>query len=491
MSQRHHKNGLVSTVMFAFLAFLGCGNSPQQPEQQRVTATATKSAADHPVVILGAGVGGMTSALYLTMAGYKPLVVQGPTLGGLITQSNSVRNWPGENDISGVDLADKLRAQLASHQIAIEESTAIELNCQTFPYEITLKNNANGSTRTITAASIILAMGTTSNYLGVPGEQQYWGGKGVTNCAICEGSLYANKVVGVVGGGDAAVTEALYLAKIAREVHVFVRKDTLRARDKRKDIMLTLPNVTMHFNTAVTKIVGDEQKVTQLELIDTATNATRIMPLDGLFLAIGSTPNSEICKGQVQLDPLGYIVRTDDQATSVPGVFAIGDIADPRYKQAITGAGDGCKAALQAIQHLENAGYAAFVSGASEQEKVTEKLEPGPQRAAPSAPERGVIAITSPEQFTELLLQKRPVIVDFYATWCPPCRRMAPVFEAYAEAHAAEVTFVKVNIDEHPELAYQFGVRSVPTFVGITADGQEYKRLTGVLTESQLRSLHE
>ncbi len=309
-----------------------------------------------PVVVLGGGVGALTSALYLSRAGLQPIVIEGPQPGGLITQSHAVQNWPGEFEITGHELAEKVRKQAEMNGVRFYRETVTKVDFSKRPFQITTRSLDDETERTLQVESVVIAMGTKPNHLGVPGEtglDGYWG-RGVTNCAICDGNLYRDAVVGVVGGGDAAVLEGLYLSNIAKQVNLFVRKDSFKGVEgKRLEALLSKSNVKVFFDTTVEEIKGDGAKVTSVAL-KTKNKELQNLPLDGLFLAIGSTPNTQIFKGALDLDPQGYISLKKDQETSVAGVYAIGDIVDPVFKQAISAAGDGAKAALQMQQYLSD-----------------------------------------------------------------------------------------------------------------------------------------
>ena len=303
------------------------------------------------VIILGGGIGSLTSALYLSRAGIVPIVIEGPNPGGLIIQSHSVQNWPGEMEISGTDLVDKVRKQVVANGAKLILEEVVAVNFSKNPFLITTRKIGEQETRQRLCSNVIIAMGSKPNFLGIPGESTYWGG-GISNCATCDGALYRGKTVGVVGGGDAAVLEALYLANIAKEVIVFVRKDAFSGiEETRIKALLAKSNVKVRFSTEVKEVKGIKDKLTSVTL-KTKDKPDSDFPLDGLFLAIGSTPNSSLFKGKLELDPQGYIALKNVQETSVQGVYAIGDIVDPIYKQAITAAGDGAKAALQAERRL-------------------------------------------------------------------------------------------------------------------------------------------
>jgi thioredoxin reductase (NADPH) len=279
------------------------------------------------------------------------VVVEGPNPGGLITQSHSVQNWPGEMEISGLDLGDKIRAQAIANGAKVLNEEVVAIDFTKRPFQMTVKRVGEEKTRKIESKSVIIGMGTKPNFLGIPGEQTYWG-RGISNCAICDGSIYRGSKVGVVGGGDAAVLEALYLSNIAKEVTVFVRKDSFKGiEEKRIQTLRSKANVKIFFNTELKEVKGSKDKIESV-VLKTKDKPNTLYTLDGLFLAIGSTPNSQLFKGVLDLDAQGYILLKNNQETSIPGIYAIGDIVDPVFKQAITAAGDGAKAALQSERFL-------------------------------------------------------------------------------------------------------------------------------------------
>jgi thioredoxin reductase (NADPH) len=305
--------------------------------------------AKEPVVVIGGGVAGLTSALYLARAGYLPIVITGPQSGGLLTQSQSIQNWPGESEISGFELTLKMRKQVEASGAIFVEEELLEVDFTQRPYQIVTKDLNTSKKIQRKADSVLIAMGTTPRKLSIPGEDVYWG-KGISNCAVCDGSLYRGKVVGVVGGGDAAVLEALYLSNIAKEVHVFVRASDWKATDKaRVQRLEQQKNVHIQFDSPLSQIIGSHQKITHVKL-----SKGNQVALDGLFLAIGSTPNTRpFFERQLELDKDGFIVVDKRCETSLPGVYALGDIADPEYKQAITASASGAIAALEVVKYLE------------------------------------------------------------------------------------------------------------------------------------------
>jgi len=311
--------------------------------------TSALSYGGEDVVILGGGVGGMSSALYLSRAGLKPIIIEGNNPGGLIAQSHKVQNWPSEIEIAGYELAEKIKKQALSSGVEFFEGMVTSVNFNEKPYTVEV-TNFNGDKKILKAKSCIIAMGTTPNLLKIKGESTFWG-KGVTNCAVCDGPLYRNKKVAIVGGGDSALLEAEYLSDIAKDVYVFVRKKSFKVVEhKRFQKLQKKKNVKIFYESTLQEIHGDQDTVTHIDV--KTKNKTKTLDVDGVFLAIGSKPNTSIFKGQIKLDKKGYILLGKDQETSKEGVYAVGDIVDPVFKQAISAAGDGAKAALQAIDHL-------------------------------------------------------------------------------------------------------------------------------------------
>jgi thioredoxin reductase (NADPH) len=416
-----------------------------------------------PVVVLGGGIGGSTAALYLARAGLQPLVLDGATPGGLLTQSHSIQNWPGVPDIDGFSLTDQVRQQAASAGARFSSEEVVSVDFSHRPFQIETRSlDGKKTVRKIAAQTCIIAMGTQPNFLGIPGESTYWG-NGVSNCATCDGSFYKNRIVGVVGGGDAAVIEALYLSKIAKQVHIFVRKDRFRAVEKQRlDALLASPNVQVHYNTEVKGIVGDGTQLTSVVLQN-----QKHFPLDGLFLGIGSTPNSALFQGILELDARGYILLKHDQETSTPGVYAVGDIVDPVYKQAISASADGAKAALQAQRYL--ADHKLSKTGGLGATALEESALPT------------VIEVTSVEQLKqELQNSDVPIIVDFYAHWCGPCKRISPMLDLAAKELNGKVKFLKVNVDELSALGQTYQIRAMPTVLMFDTSGAIVERKVGL-----------
>ena len=301
-------------------------------------------------LIIGSGPAGFTAAIYASRANLAPVVLEGPQPGGQLITTTEIENFPGYPDgISGPKLMDDLRAQARRFgaDIRVGRVTAVDFSAR--PFKVTVNSN-----ETVMAESVIISTGAAARYLGLPDEQKYLG-MGVSACATCDGFFYRNRTVAVVGGGDTACEEALYLAGLAKKVYLIVRRDVLRASKVMQQRVFDNSKIEVLFNTNTLGLFGDE-------VLEGAHLVTKVgsenenrydIAIDGFFLAIGHKPNTEVFVPYVELDGQGYIkVAAPGTATNVPGVFAAGDVADPIYRQAISAAGMGCRAALDVERFL-------------------------------------------------------------------------------------------------------------------------------------------
>lgn len=304
-------------------------------------------------LIIGSGPAGYTAALYTSRANLSPILYEGHQPGGQLTITTEVENFPGYPEgTTGTQLMDDIRRQAQRFGADIRAGLIKSVDFSSRPFKAVADNGA-----TIEADSVIIATGATARYLGLDDEQKYMG-MGVSACATCDGFFYRKKRVAVVGGGDTACEEALYLSNLASDVFLIVRKDYLRASKVMQRRVLDKPNIKVLFNTNTTGLYGEEflEGAHLVENIGTDKEQHFDLPIDGFFLAIGHTPNTAIFKGVIDLDEAGYIkTYNGSQATNIPGIFAAGDVADPHYQQAITAAGSGCRAALDAERFLAEA----------------------------------------------------------------------------------------------------------------------------------------
>lgn len=303
--------------------------------------------AERQVIIIGSGPAGLTAALYAARANLKPLVIEGIEAGGQLMLTTMVENWPGYRDgIMGPDLMTELRAQAERFGAEIIQGDVSSVDLSQRPFTV-----AMGKT-SYTAQTLIVATGASAKWLDL-GVDKKLSGRGVSTCATCDGFFFKGRPVAVIGGGDTAMEEAIYLSKLATAVTVIHRRESLRASKVMQDKAMSMPNISFIWNTEVVDIKDiDKGEVTALVLKNTQTGVTSELAVDGVFIGIGHVPNTALFKGQLALHDNGYLKTHDGSRTSVPGVFAAGDVQDHVYRQAVTAAGSGCMAAIDAERFL-------------------------------------------------------------------------------------------------------------------------------------------
>ena len=301
------------------------------------------------LLILGSGPAGYTAGVYAARAGLNPCLITGMEQGGQLTTTTEIENWPGDSDdLKGPELMERMLKHVESLEVEVisDHIEKVELIKSSFE----LKGNVN----TYSCAALIIATGASAKYLGLPSEQKYLG-RGVSSCATCDGFFYKEKKVLVVGGGDTAMEEATFLTKFASEVVVIHRRDELRASKIMADRVLEHPKISIEWNSTVENILGDKSLgVTAAVLKNTITGETREIDCDGIFMAIGHNPNTQLFEDYLELNEAGYVItKPDSTSTNIEGVFACGDVQDDVYRQAVTAAGTGCMAAIDAERWLE------------------------------------------------------------------------------------------------------------------------------------------
>jgi thioredoxin reductase (NADPH) len=311
----------------------------------------------HRLIILGSGPAGWTAAVYAARANLKPVIITGMIPGGQLSLTTDVDNWPGGKEgLQGPDLMESMKyhAERFSTEVIFDEITFADLNQKPF----VLKGE-----HTYTCDALIIATGASAKYLGLPSEEAHKG-KGVSACATCDGFFYRDQKVVVIGGGNTAVEETIYLANLVSHVTLIHRRDKLRAEKIMIDHLMqkkaSTGKIDFAWNSVVGEILGNDQGVNGIRINNTVTNENKVLDVTGVFIAIGHKPNTDIFTGQLDMDG-GYIktrsgIGINSTATNIPGVFAAGDVADPTYRQAITAAGSGCMSALDADKYLDSLG---------------------------------------------------------------------------------------------------------------------------------------
>ena len=303
--------------------------------------------AEYDIIIIGSGPAGLTAGVYAGRALVKTLIVAGRLPGGQLMLTTGVENYPGFSDgIQGPNLMQEMRKQAERFGAEIVDEDVESVDFSRKPFQVTIGNKIQ------TSKAIIIATGSSAKWLGLPSEEKLRG-RGVSSCATCDGYFFREKRVVVVGGGDTAVEEALFLTKYAQEVVVIHRRDTLRASKIMQRRAFSNRKIGFVWDSVVEEVLG-QQKVEGVKVRNLKSGEISIIPSDGIFVAIGFQPNTTIFEGKIELDEKGYIISKEATKTSVGGVFVAGDVYDYKYRQAVTAAGEGCKAAMDALTYLED-----------------------------------------------------------------------------------------------------------------------------------------
>ena len=304
------------------------------------------------VIVIGSGPAGLTAALYAARANLRPLVVEGLDAGGQLMLTTDVENFPGfPSGIMGPELMSAMRTQAERFGAEFRSGNVTAVGLSKAPFTVTTADE------TLESRTIIVSTGASAKLLGLPSERALMG-HGVSTCATCDGFFFRNRPIAVVGGGDSALEEAIFLTRFASEVTLIHRRDTFRASKIMQDKAKANPKITIEWNTEVIDVKDPAAgSLSSLRLRNNQTGVERDLAVDGLFVAIGHTPNTALFKGQLDMDDTGYLVTRDGAKTNVPGVFACGDVQDRVYRQAITAAGSGCMAAIDAERYLEHLGH--------------------------------------------------------------------------------------------------------------------------------------
>ncbi|MCX5875438.1 MAG: thioredoxin-disulfide reductase [Deltaproteobacteria bacterium] len=302
----------------------------------------------HDLIIIGGGPGGYTAGIYAQRAALKTVLIEKGIPGGQLNNTDEVENWPGTEKISGSELALKFSQHAAAYGLEVMNREVVGVEPGLSLHTVTLDNG-----EAFTAHAVILATGGSPKKMGIPGEDQYYG-KGVSYCAVCDGFFFRDKTVVVVGGGDSALEESLYLAKLAKQVYIAHRRDAFRAGMILQKRVLNEKRITVLWNTVLTEIQADAQGVNGVITKNTLDGATATLATDGVFVFIGFEPNNALVPAGTRMNANGYVIGDEKCETNTPGIFAIGDLKEKYAKQIVTAAADGCTAALAAAHYIEN-----------------------------------------------------------------------------------------------------------------------------------------
>ena len=445
------------------------------------------------LVIIGSGPAGYTAAIYAARANIKPIVFEGFQAGGLpggqLMTTTEVENFPGfPQGVTGPELMDKMKAQAQRWGAELYTEDVIEVDLSQRPFTV------RSQEREFKTNSIVIATGATAKRIGLPSENQFWS-RGISACAICDGAtpIFHKAELAVVGGGDSAAEESIYLTKYGDRVHMLVRGEKMRASKAMQDRVLSNPNITVHWNSEPVDVFGNDNHMEGVHIRDTKTGELSELHVKGLFYAIGHKPNTSLFKGQLELDDVGYIVtKPGSVETSVEGVFAAGDVQDHEYRQAITAAGTGCMAAMLAERWLSVSGLIQEFH--QKLENPDNELEHQPEQKKTASPEEFDVSET--RHYGGFALRKlfhesdRLVMVKYVSPGCGPCHTLKPILNKVVDEFDGKIHFVEIDIAQDREIAENAGVSGTPT-IQFFKDKELLSETKGVKQKSQYRQLIE
>jgi len=442
------------------------------------------------LVIIGSGPAGYTAAIYAARANLKPVVFEGFQAGGLpggqLMTTTEVENFPGfPEGISGPELMDRMKAQADRWGAELYTEDVISVDLSQRPFTV------RSEEREIKTHSIVIATGATAKRIGLPNEHVFWS-RGISACAICDGAtpLFHGAELAVVGGGDSAAEEAVYLTKYGSNVNLLVRGDKMRASKTMQDRVLNNPKITVHWNSEPLDVFGNGH-MEGIKLRNTKTGEETNLHVKGLFYAIGHKPNTGLFKDQLELDEIGYVVtKPGSVETSVEGVFAAGDVQDHEYRQAISAAGTGCMAAMLAERWLSSTGL--IVEFRQEAAVPDNDLEPQPAGHVVSQEfdlnttrHEGGFALRKLFHDSDRLL-----MVKYISPGCGPCHTLKPILNKIADEFDGRIHFVEIDIDKDRDIAENAGVTGTPT-IQFFKDKEMLTELKGIKPKSHYRELIE
>ncbi|WP_017661497.1 thioredoxin-disulfide reductase [Baaleninema simplex] len=439
------------------------------------------------LVIIGSGPAGYTAAIYAARANLKPIVFEGYQMGGIpggqLMTTTEVENFPGfPEGITGPQLMDRMKAQAVrwGAELYTEDVTDVDLSQRPF--------TVRSDEREFKTHSIVIATGATAKRLDLPHEKDFWN-TGISACAICDGAApqFRKVELAVIGGGDTAAEEAVFLTKYGTHVHMLVRRDAMRASKTMQDRVLEHPKITVHWNTQATDVYGESGKLQGLNVVNTQTGEESQLPVQGLFYAIGHTPNTQIFQGQIELDEVGYVkTHNGSVETSVEGVYAVGDVQDHEFRQAVTAAGSGCMGAMLAERWLSEKGLVTEFHQEA-QEATTEQTETHAEADSEETFDPGQTRHRGSYALRKLYHDSdRPLVVKYVAPTCGPCHMLKTIFDRVVDEFENRIHYVEIDIEDDPEIAEAAGVIGTPT-VQIFKDKAKVTELKGVKQKSEYR----
>ena len=451
------------------------------------------------VVIIGSGPAGFTAAIYAARANLKPVMFEGFQSGGVpggqLMTTTEVENFPGfPEGITGPELMQQMKAQAERWGTECYTEDVIEVDFSQKPYVV------KSGEREFKTHSIVIATGAIARRLGLPSEAVYWN-NGISACAICDGAspIFTDEDLVVIGGGDSAAEEAVYLTKYGSHVHLLVRSEKMRASKAMQDRVLANSKITVHWQTEAVDVFGENNRMTGIVVRDRSAKTESKIAAKGLFYAIGHTPNTTLFKDKLTLDSVGYIVvKPGTVETSLSGVFAAGDVQDHQYRQAVTAAGTGCMAALSAERWLSEhdliTEYSSLEKEASESTSTSEEKAPAENQAKSKADLEAAFDPSATSHYGGYALRKlfhegdRLIMVKYVSPTCGPCKILRPMLEKVVTEYQDKIHFIEIDIVEDPEIAKMGQVVGTPT-VQFFYNQDLVKEMKGVKQKSEYREV--
>jgi len=451
------------------------------------------------LVIIGSGPAGYTAAIYAGRANLKPIVFEGYQMGGIpggqLMTTTEVENFPGFPDgITGPQLMERMKDQAVRWGAQLYTEDVISVDLSQRPFTVRSRD------RTLLAHSIVIATGATAKQLGLPSEEKFWN-HGISACAICDGAspIFKGVELAVIGAGDTAAEEAVYLTKYGSHVHMLVRRDQMRASKALQDRVLHNPKITVHWHTEAVDVFGANGKMQGVKVKNNQTGEMRELPAGGLFYAIGHTPNTQLFQGQLELDEVGYVVtKPGSVETSVEAVYAVGDVQDHEFRQAVTAAGSGCMGAMLAERWLSANGLAQEFHQGESAKALTTNTEKQPEtnvRSEDFSPQKSdTFDIAATRHEGGYALRKlfhesdRLIMVKYSSPTCGPCHTLKPILSKVVDEFDNKIHYVEIDIEQDPEIAENASVTGTPT-VQFFKDKELIHQYQGVKPKSQYREM--